>query len=301
MSEVNQAGALLWRSLLYVPANVERFIDRAHMRDADGIILDLEDSVPPSEKAAARDGLASSVARVGQAGADVLVRVNRPLELAVPDIEAAVAAGVRGLFLPKLAGPDHVRLIAELVDGLEARHAVTAGHTLLCAMIETAEAFLSMPAIASAHPRVAALMIGGEDIALALGMAPDPETLRYPKQQSVIAARAAGVMPLGLMGTVADYQDAAEVRLAAETAKRFGMEGATCIHPSVVPVLNKAFSPSEAEVSAARRMIEAYDEAAATGRGSIEVDGRMVDVPVIERAQRLLARAALIAEHEARG
>jgi citrate lyase subunit beta/citryl-CoA lyase len=301
MSEANGAGALLWRSLLYVPANVERFIDRAHTRGADGIILDLEDSVPPSEKAAARDELASSVARAGQAGADVLVRVNRPLELAVPDIEAAVAAGVRGLFLPKLAGPDHVRLIADLVDGLEARHGVPAGHTLLCAMIETADAFLSMPAIAGAHPRVAALMIGGEDIALDLGMAPDPETLRYPKQQSVIAARAAGVMPLGLMGTVADYQDAAAVRLAAETAKRFGMEGATCIHPSVVPVLNKAFSPSEAEVSAARRTVEAYDEATATGRGSLEVDGKMVDVPVVERAQRLLARAALVSKHDARG
>ena len=285
---------LLWRSLLYVPTNVERFVSNAHERGADGIILDLEDSVPPDAKAGARDMLQDAAEHVGQKGADVLVRINQPINLAVRDIEAAVSGRVRALLLPKTAGADHVRLLAELVDRLETERGMSSGHTLFGVMIESASAFLKIQEIAIAHPRVAAIMIGGEDFALDLGMAPAPDTLQYPKQQSVIAARAAGIIPLGLMGTVADYQDLDQVRENAIRSQRFGLEGASCIHPAVVPVLNEAFTPSAAEVASARRIVDAYDDATAEGRGSIEVDGRMVDVPVVVRAQRLLAKDDLV-------
>ena len=285
---------LLWRSLLYVPTNVERFVSKAHERGADGIILDLEDSVPPGAKAGARDMLQDAAKHVGQKGADVLVRINQPIDLAVRDVEAAVNERIRALFLPKTAGPEHVRLLAELVDRLEIERGITPGHTLFCVMIESAAAFLQIQQIAAAHPRVAAITIGGEDLSLDLGMAPAPDTLQYPKQQSVIAARAAGIIPLGLMGTVADYQDLDSVRENAVRSQRFGLEGASCIHPAVVPVLNQAFTPSADEVASARRIVDAYDESTAAGRGSIEVDGRMVDVPVVVRAQRLLAKDALV-------
>ena len=302
MQTTHANESLLWRSLLYVPANVERFIDKAHTRGADGIILDLEDSVPPSEKTAARESLQRSAERVGRAGADVLVRINRPLALAVRDVEAAVSPAVRALLLPKLEGPDHVRLLAELVDGLETERGMPIGHTRFGAMVESASAFFQMERIASAHPRIAALMIGGEDLALSLGMAPEPDTLLYPKQQSVIAARAAGVLPLGLMGTVADYQDLDAVREDALRSRRFGMEGASCVHPSVVPVLNQVFTPAPGEVAAARRIVEAYEAAERAGRGAIEVGGRMVDVPVVERAKLLLEKDALVhAKEAARG
>ena len=102
----------LWRSLLYVPANVERFIESAHTRGADAIILDLEDSVPPAKKLPARDALQDSAHRVARGGADVLVRINRPLGLAVRDVEATVSPEVRGLLISKVEGPDHVRLLA---------------------------------------------------------------------------------------------------------------------------------------------------------------------------------------------
>jgi citrate lyase subunit beta/citryl-CoA lyase len=288
----------IWRSLLYVPANVDRFIESVHTRGADAIILDLEDSVPPAEKATARGNLQDSARRVARGGADVLVRINRPLDLAVRDVEAAVSPDVGGLLISKVEGPDHVRLLAGLVDALEEQHSMDAGHTRLVVMIESARAFQHMDAIASAHPHIAALMIGGEDFALDLGMHPGPETLQYPKQQSIIAARAAGIVPLGLMATVADYSDLASVRENAERSRAFGMEGATCIHPSAVPILNEVFSPGENEVAEAKRIVEAYENAAATGRGSVEVDGRMVDVPVVLRAQRLLARADAISARD---
>jgi citrate lyase subunit beta/citryl-CoA lyase len=285
---------LLWRSLLYVPTNIPRFVEKAHLRGADGIILDLEDSIPPGEKSTARDMLQDAAAQVGQNGADVLVRINQPLELAVRDIEAAINPRVRALQLPKVEGPDHVRLLATLVDRLEVERGMEPGHTLLAIMIESAKAFLKINEIAAAHPRIVAIMIGGEDLSLDLGMEPAPDTLQYPKQQSVIAARAAGIIPLGLLGTVADYQDLDSIRENALRSARFGLEGASCIHPAVVPLLNEAFSPSPGAVVRAQRIVEAYDQSIAEGRGSIEVGGHMVDVPVVLRAQRLLAREAVI-------
>lgn len=291
---------LLWRSLLYVPTNVEKFVLKAHERGADGIILDLEDSIPPDAKAGARNVLQGAAKHVAQKGADVLVRINQPIDLAVRDVEAAISERVRALMLPKTAGPEHVRLLAELVDRLEAERGIAPGHTLFCVMIESASAFMQIQEIAAAHPRVAAITIGGEDLALDLGMAPAPDTLQYPKQQSVIAARAAEIIPLGLMGTVADYQDLDSVRENAVRSQRFGLEGASCIHPAVVPVLNEAFTPTADAVTSATRIVAAYDEATAAGRGSIEVDGHMVDVPVVVRAQRLLAKDALV-RRRARG
>ena len=285
---------LLWRSLLYVPTNVDKFVAKAHERGADGIILDLEDSIPPEAKAGARDMLQDAGKHVAQNGADVLVRINQPLALAVRDVEAAVSAKVRALMLPKTTGPEHVRLLAELVGQLEAERGITLGHTLFCVMIESATAYLKIYDIAAAHERVAAITIGGEDLALDLGMVPSPDTLQYPKQQSVIAARAAGIIPIGLMGTVADYQDLDSLRENAVRSQRFGLEGASCIHPAVVPVLNESFTPTAEAVASARRIVDAYNESLAAGRGSIEVDGHMVDVPVVVRAQRLLIKDELV-------
>ncbi len=280
----------IWRSLLYVPANVERYIAKAHEREADGIILDLEDSVPASEKAAAREGLQDAARRVGQAGADVLVRINQPLRLAIPDIEASISANVNALVLPKIVGPDHLKLLDETVSIIEVERGLPQGSTSFLAMVETAEAFFQIDAIAKASPRIAAITIGAEDLASSLGMQPDSETLLYPKTQSVYAAKAAGIMALGIFGTVADYQDLDAVSEIARKARRFGLEGASCIHPSVVPVLNEAFSPGTEEIDLARRIISANAEAERTGRGPFQLDGKMIDVPVVERAQRLLAK-----------
>ena len=188
----NERKLPVWRSLLYVPANVERYLAKAHERGADGIILDLEDSVPLAEKASARAGVQAAAERVGRAGADVLVRVNQPLRLAVRDIEACVCPAVDALVLPKVAGPDHVRLLDEMVSELEAERGMAAGATAFLAMVETPEAFFQIGEIAKASARIAAITIGAEDLASSLGMQPDAETLLYPKTQSVYAAKAAG-------------------------------------------------------------------------------------------------------------
>ncbi len=285
----------VWRSLLYVPVNVEKFVAKAHTRGADGIILDLEDSVPPSQKDHARTLIQDAAERVSQNGADVLVRINRPIELAVRDIEAAVSPRVCALKLPKIQGVGHVKLISELVGELEAARGMTVGSTRLLPMVETADAYFDIHNIAKADPRVHTVLLGGEDFALDCGFQPDPEVFLYPKQQSLFAARAAGLTPMGLIGTVADYSDPDAYRAVVRHSVKFGFEGASCIHPANVPILNEEFSPKEEELVYARTVIEADAKMAAEGRGSFELDGKMIDIPIVIRAQRLLARAERIA------
>ena len=290
----------VWRSLQYVPAHVEKFVASAHTRGADAIILDLEDSVPPEEKTRARGLVASAAERVGQAGADVLVRINQPADMAAADIEAAVGPAVVALYLPKVESPDEVRRIESAVEAAEARAGLAAGHTRLVILIESAAGFLDMAAIAKASPRVVALSMGAEDFCQDVGMEPSEETLLGPRQQLVIAAAAAGVMPLGLMGVATRFDQPEAYLEMARRSRRFGFAGSSCIHPSQIPLLNEAFSPTEKEVAYATRVLAEFDAAVAAGRGAVALDGKMIDAPIVARARALLDRHAAIQSRSSR-
>lgn len=280
-----------WRSLLYVPATRESFVAKAHTRGADAIILDLEDAVAPAEKPAARAALAAAIPSVRQNGAEVCVRINRPLRMAVQDIEAAVAAGADVLVLTKLMGPEHVRLLSELIAESEAAHGVPLGRTRCIGLVETADALSAMEAIARADPRMVALGAGGEDLATDLGAEPSPDALYLPKMMAVMAARAAGILPLGFIGTVAGLSDPEGYRDMLRRSRKLGFACASCVHPSQVPVINAEYGDSEEELDRARRMVAAFTESLARGVGAVSFEGRMIDEPVVERARRLLARA----------
>lgn len=289
-----QADLPVWRSMLFVPVTRPRFVEKGADAGADAIILDFEDSVAPSDKERARTLLPEAMKQVSRRGADVVVRVNRPWRLLVRDLEAAVIPGVAALALPKIESAEHVQAIAEMVDELETERGIAPGTVKLQALIETASGFFRIEQIARAHPRLIAVSIGAEDLALSVGMVPEAEGLFYPKQQCIIAARAAGILPLGFIGTVADYKDLDAFRATIRRSQRLGFLGASCIHPSNVAILNEEFAPRAEEVSQAERMVAAYDEALAAGRGSIEFEGKMIDIPVVERAKQVLARAAAI-------
>ena len=290
----------VWRSMLFVPVTVPKFVAGAAGRGADALILDLEDSVPVAEKERGRALLQEAAATVARNGADVVVRINRPWRMALRDVEAAVSPRVQALMLTKVESAEHVRAIAEIVDDLEAERGVTRGATKLVALVETAGAFFRLEEIARAHPRLVGLSIGAEDFALAVGMLPEAEGLFYPKQQMIIAARAAGILPLGFIGTVADFRDLDAFRATIRRSRRLGFAGASCIHPSQVAILNEEYRPSPDEGSRAERAVAAYDEATAKGIGAIEIDGKIVDVPVVERARHVLARHRAILAREAR-
>ena len=289
----------VWRSLLFVPVTQRRFVDGAARRGADAIILDLEDSVAGLEKERARTLVPEAAEVVSRGGADVVVRINRPLRMAVRDIEAAVGPRVLALALPKADSAEHVRLIAEIVDEVEVERGVPLGTTRLLAMVETTAAFFRLAEIARAHPRLCALSLGAEDFATSAGILPEADALTMPKQMAVFAARAAGIMPLGFIGSIAEFHDLDGFRETIRRSRRFGFIGASVIHPSQVPILNEEFRASPQEVDHARRVVAAYDKALAEGVGAVTVDGKMVDVPVVERARLVLDRETAIAAREA--
>ncbi len=294
-------GLPVWRSLLFVPVTVRRFVDGAARRGADAIILDLEDSVAATEKERARGLVPEAAEIVSRGGADVVVRISRPVRMAVRDIEAAIGPRVTALALPKTENAAHVRLIAEIVDEVEAERGVVVGATRLIAMVETAAAFFHIAEIARAHPRLCALNLGAEDFATSAGILPEAEALSMPKQMAVFAARAAGIMPLGFIGSIAEFHDLDGFRQTIRRSRRFGFIGASVIHPSQVAILNEEFRPNAGEIDHARRVLAAYDKALSEGVGAVTVDGRMIDVPVVERARHMVEREAAIAEREARG
>lgn len=290
----------VWRSLMYVPVNVEKYVDKAHTRGADVIQLDLEDSVPPAEKANARKLVEKAAARVRRAGADVVVRINQPLSLAVRDLEHSVCPDVDGIACTKIDSASHVRLLDELVTELEEKRGMTVGHTRFIAMIETPEAFTRIDEIPAASPRVVAINIGGEDFALNCNMQPTGEALFYPKQRMIIAANAAGVLPLGFIDSVASFGDWEAFRKMVRRSRDFGFMGAGCIHPGQVTIVNEEYTPTQAEVEYARKVIALDKEAAASGRGSFSLDGKMIDIPIIVRAQKLIRRYEAIKAREAK-
>jgi citrate lyase subunit beta/citryl-CoA lyase len=281
---------IVWRSLLYVPANNEKFISRAHTRGADALILDLEDSVPEDQRQTARDMLADAVTSVTQSGADATVRINRPLRHMVKDVEAAVRAGAKALFVTKVDSPQHLKLVDELVGEVEREAGRPEGSVRLIPMIESAAAYFLAQDMARASRRNVGVNLGGEDFALDVGMVPDTETLALPKQTLVFAAKAAGIMAMGFMGTVADYSDTRAFRATVRRSRKFGFEAASVIHPSGVPILNEEFTPAEVDVEKARAIVAAYDEATKSAVGAIKVDGMMIDVPVALRAEKLIRR-----------
>ncbi len=278
-----------WRSLLFVPVNVEKFIDKAPSVGADAVQLDLEDAVAASEKDAARKMLVGAARRVRSEGADVTVRINRPWRLAVRDLEEAVVPEIDAIACPMVDSGDHIRAISEIVGELETERGLEVGRIKLTAAVETADAFFRMHEVAVADPRLVALSLGSEDFARSVGMRSDPETLHYPKQHVVFAAGAAGILALGFIGSIADFSDMDAFREIVRRSKRFGFRGAACIHPTQVQVCNEEFGSTPEEVAQAERIVAAYDDALANGIGAINIDGIMVDVPVADAARDLLA------------
>jgi citrate lyase subunit beta/citryl-CoA lyase len=299
VSTAAASDILVWRSLLFVPANNERFIDKAHTRGADGIILDLEDSVPVGERPAARRRLVDSAARAARGGADMLVRINSEPDEAAADLDAAVHPGVDALLVPKVDDAQTLQALSVDVSRLEAERGIADGGIRFVVLVESAMGLLNAEAIARADARTVAMELGGEDFALSTGMVPDGETLALPKQMILYAARAAGIVPLGILGSIADYADVDAYRATAERSRRFGFEGAACIHPSNVPILNEVFTPAPSDAAHAQRIVDAYAEAQRAGSGAVSVEGKMIDVPVVERAKTLLARLEAIRAREA--
>ena len=244
-----------------------------------------------------RDLIRQVARQVGQAGADVLVRINRPLRMALPDLEAAIWPEIMGIMVPKAENAAHIRLLSEVISELEHERGLEQGQTRLVTLIETPEGLRNATEIAACE-RMAGINLGGEDFADALGMpeARAEELLPFVKMVQ-LAAREAGILALGYAGSIANFSDLELYRADVEQASRMGMDGGSCIHPAQVDILNEVFSPSADAIAKAERIVSAYDAALASAKGAIELDGKMIDVPVANRARKVLnARDRILAK-----
>lgn len=281
------------RSILYLPVTSQRFLRKVGGTGADAIVLDLEDSIPDAEKRDARAALATAIPMVsGQHAFHVMVRVNREAALLHEDIDAAVNAGCRLIALPKVTSADDVAHADRLVLAAERRFGRGEGTVAIQALVESAAGLFALRDISRASPRLLSLGFGSEDLAMELGVAPSMEAMQGPAQQVVLAAAAADLHCAGLAGSVADYSDLERFRDVALLSRRLGMQGASCIHPAQVPILNEVFGATDAEIEEARRIVEIYDGSVQAGHGACAYDGRMIDAPVAKRARALLARCA---------
>lgn len=299
------AAIPLLRSLLYCPAHRERFVDKAFTVGADAVVLDLEDAVPAGEKENARGMAARAVAsRAGRCGAVVLVRING-LEtgLARDDVMAVVRPGLAALRVPKVEDAAAVRQVAAWIDEAEAVAGMPAGSVAINCTLESAAGVFRAYEIATAHPRVRLLGFGLADYLTDVGSEPGVEQLDlatvYARSQMVLASRVAGLNPP--VDTVwASVDDLENLERFARQAKALGFFGKAAIHPKQVETINRVFTPGEAELTYARKVIATYDEAAKSGRGAVFLGkDEMIDVAHVKRAQNLLALAEGLASRQA--
>lgn len=298
---VNYTIEQVRRSRLIMPANSAKFVEKAWQRNADAIVLDLEDSVPITEKAATRQRIKEQVALAGKGGSDVLVRVNNDSRWLRDDVEAAVWPEVVGIVLPKVESGVELRQVEQQIARLESERGIPTGQIKISVLIESCLGFLRMDEIAGSSERIDSLTLGNEDFLRDAGIQDCADTfqaLLQPRMQLLFTARAHGKTPMGLIGSLAHYNDADAFAKSAELAYKHGFLGASCIHPGNVEILNRAFSPTPAETETAGRIIEAFEAAVAQGRASTTFEGKMIDYVHYERAQKLFQRAASIQAFE---
>ena len=288
------------RSLLFVPGNKPRMHEKAAGAGADGLILDLEDSVPPAEKPAAREMVRGALEKIR--GPALYVRVNGDGTPWLPgDLAAVVCEGLDGIMLPKVEHLSTIRMVSEALAGCEARARLPVGRTEIILQIETALGVRNTYELASAR-RVASVCPGTArdgDLQRDLGAAwslNGPE-LAYARGKVLLDARAAGIA-YPLDGVFADFQDDDGFLAEATLARRMGYFGKTLIHPRQIPLAHRAFTPPAKEAAYYRRLLEAFEAAAAAGSAAISLDGTMVDVAMAERARKFLALAEQVGVQE---
>ena len=281
------------RSLLFVPGNQPRMLEKATDSRPDAFVPDLEDSVPIDEKVNAREMVASFLPRLSQAGPLVIPRVNSlDTGLCIDDLTAVVGPHIYGVSVGKIYTTDDVATISGVIEDLEQKAGVPVGQTKLVLWIETAMAIVHCYEICASSPRIVGAAFGAEDLTNDMGIerTEDDSEVAVPRSILCVASRAAEVLALDT--PFFGFRDPEGLKQNAEASKKIGFKGKFAIHPAQIDQINATFSPSAAEIEYAQRVIEAFEEAERIGRGSTSLDGKVVDVPVVKRARALLEIAA---------
>jgi citrate lyase subunit beta/citryl-CoA lyase len=285
--------------LLFVPGHRARFYEKLAEFRPDAVIVDLEDAVPPAEKALARTMVRERLGGPLLAGLQVFVRVNAvDTPYFRDDVRAVVAAGLDGVLLPKASSAEDIHVVNMLLAQSELRIGLTMGTVQIVPIVETVIGVVRAHELVAASPRVLALAFGAEDFSLDLGVerTRDGIETRYPRAQVALAAHAAGRLAIDTPWTAIDDPDG--LRRETVEGRQLGYIAKQAIHPSQLAVIHQVFTPTPDEIAWAERVVTAYDDAIAQGTGAINLDGKLIDVPMVARAQRVLTRARSAPEHE---
>jgi len=283
------------RTMLYLPGNNPNMLTRGYLFGSDGVVLDLEDAVAMVEKDTARI-LVSKYLKQGEFGSCyVSVRINGVDTEYWKDDLAAIVPNKRldGIRVPKVEDAGTVKIIDEELSRLEEKNGLPVGRLTLHCLLETAHGIWNAYEIAKASPRIEAIIPGGEDLRadLKTNRSDDSTELEWARRMLVFAARAAGVEPLDTV--FPRITDDEGLRKETEFIKQLGFSGKSIIHPNQIKIIHDIFTPTEAEIAKAQKIIAAAKEAAERGQGAVTVDGKMVDIPVVKRAEYTLVRAGL--------
>lgn len=284
-----------------MPANNDRFIEKAFLRNADCIVLDLEDSVPIDEKLNAQGKIKEAIQTVKLGASDVIVRVNNVSSMILEDIDSAIWPGLNGIYTPKVETGEQVQNISAFISKLEEKRDLEMGSIKIGISIETAKGLNNLNGILGSSDRIDSLTLGVEDFSLDTGIEISEDTynaMLIPRMEILLAARDKKILPMGLMGSIANFSDNQGIEKSARLAYKHGFLGASCIHPANVEALNKGFSPSEAEVKESKNIVNAFEEGLKDGKASINYNGRMIDTPHYEKAKLILDRHEKIEEYE---
>ena len=289
LASPRSARVRLRRSRLYVPGSEPKYMLNAGLHRADGIILDLEDSVHPAEKDAARLLVRNALLALDFLSAETMVRINQ-LPLGLADLEATVPALPELILIPKVEHAEQVQEVDAAISRILAERGVTESIWLM-PILESALGIENAFAIASASPRVAALTIGLEDYTADLGVVKTPtgEESLFARYRVVNAAKAAGVQAID--SVYGDIEDLAGLEAWALRSRGMGFEGMGCVHPRQIPVIHRGFAPTRGEIEKALRIVAAFEDAKARGLGVVSLGSKMIDAPVVNRAVRLVAQA----------
>ena len=275
---------------MFVPGHQQRMIDKAYGLKLDVAMFDLEDGVPPDEKDTARTMMAETLSRPST---ELLrfVRIHPAgTEAIEADLPAIIRPGLDGLTLTKVNCPEDVSQISAILDEQEERAGLRQGSVRLLATIESARGLIQAAAIAAACPRLVGLMFGAEDFAMDLGLfnvrQGEAGDFLYARSALVVAAVSEGLQAIDRVYT--EIRNPVGLEQDTRLARDLGFTGKALIHPAQIEVVEKVFRPTDAEVEHARRVVDAFEAAEAEGAGAVALDGQMVDLPVVERARRVL-------------
>ncbi len=285
------------RALMYTPGDELKKITKAAALDVDCLCMDIEDGVAPSRKSEARQTIIAALGALDFGHTERLVRINAVGSgLEAADLDSIFSAGAQirpdGVVLPKAESAAQVQWVSAQIAAAERRYGWSSGGLPLIIQIETAIGLVNIREVLSADPRLQAVIFGAEDLAASMGAKRTPAGGEVFYARSAVVAHAAAFDLQAIDMVYLDFHDQAGLEAEARQGAQMGYEGKQIIHPNQIEPTQRAFTPSEDEVTHARRVVEAFALQQGAGRGAFALDGKMVDLPIVKIAQRVLDRAA---------